>query len=160
MLLEPGSVIKPLLIAHALEEGITGLSQPHNCEKSGSYKIDDFSTIHDEHPEEYPTTAEVIIHSSNICMFKIAKKWGNKQPICSQKIWNIYPNIIYFTTICKNRFHCTLEKLERVCFANIAFGQGFHTTGLEIIKAYSILANGGFSVEPHILERFETPKKT
>ena len=48
---------------------------------------------------------------------------------------------------------------REIRFANISFGQGFHTTGLEIIKAYSALANGGFLVEPYLLERIETPNK-
>jgi len=37
-------------------------------------------------------------------------------------------------------------------YANMAFGQGFTTTPINLVRAYSALANGGCMVEPRIVE--------
>ena len=52
MLFEPGSILKPIFIAKALDDKITALHTPHNCEKSGRYQIAHNTYIHDEHPRE------------------------------------------------------------------------------------------------------------
>ena len=41
---------------------------------------------------------------------------------------------------------------SRIRFANIAFGQGFLSTALELVRAYACLANGGHLVRPRIVE--------
>ena len=40
-------------------------------------------------------------------------------------------------------------------YANMAFGQGFTTTPLNLIRAYSAIANGGCMVEPRIVESID-----
>ena len=41
-------------------------------------------------------------------------------------------------------------------FANISFGQGLFVTGLEVIQAFSVFANGGYITKPHVIERIES----
>ena len=158
-LFEPASVTKPLIIAYALEHGVVGRNQPHNCEM-GAYAVDGQSTIHDEYPSDYLTTEETIIHSSNICTYKIAQELGKQRSYKALRTFGIgdatpSPLLVH----AKKGYISHPNQWREIRFANISFGQGFHTTGLEIIKAYSALANGGFLVEPYLLERIETPNK-
>ena len=39
--------------------------------------------------------------------------------------------------------------------SNISFGQGVATTGVQILSAYSTIANGGYLVKPTIIKKWE-----
>ncbi|OVE79828.1 hypothetical protein BVY02_02160, partial [bacterium J17] len=74
---EPGSTLKPLIVAAALDEGIISLEQEMDCE-DGRYKFGRH-IIRDSHPVGEVTVAEVLVQSSNICMAKIAQELGRKK---------------------------------------------------------------------------------
>lgn len=158
LLMEPGSVVKPLIIASALEQKKISLEQLHDCEKSGVYKVGKNSFIHDDHPKKfYLTTAEVLIYSSNICAFKIAKKLGKKELHQTLKSFGLSlstPNLSLPGT--KAGSLAPWNQWRPIRFANLSFGQGLLTTGIEMIRAYSVFANGGFLINPHLIERIET----
>lgn len=44
------------------------------------------------------------------------------------------------------------KKGGKVTLANAAFGQGISVTAMQIVKAYSIIANGGYDVVPHLVK--------
>ena len=68
------STIKPLITTLALESGVTTGSESHFCE-NGKYVVGD-KVYHDWKPFDWLTTAETVIHSSNLCSIKIAQKLG------------------------------------------------------------------------------------
>ena len=43
--------------------------------------------------------------------------------------------------------------------SNISFGQGVATTGIQILSAYSTIANGGYLVKPTIVKKWEGERK-
>lgn len=49
------------------------------------------------------------------------------------------------------------EKWSRTQFFTMSFGQGISTTMLQMAAAYSVLANGGIYMEPHIIESITYP---
>lgn len=160
-LFEPGSVMKPFVISRALEKNLIRENEVHNCEKNGKLKIDSESYIHDDHPKEFLTTAEIIVHSSNICAYKIAKKVGK------QGLWETYRSfgfdsgnpILDLPGAIGGRISRPSSWGE-LRFANIAFGQGLLVTGLEMIQAYAVFANGGNLITPYLIERIETEDGT
>lgn len=154
-LFEPGSIMKSFTISTAIEQGLTSEDEIHNCEK-GKMQIDEHTYIHDDHPKELLTTSEILIHSSNICTFKIAKRLGKKG------LWNALHNFGFGSKEALVEFPGATggqlsepDKWAPIRFANISFGQGVLVTGLEVVAAYSIFANGGNLVKPHVIERIE-----
>jgi len=154
-LFEPGSVMKSFVISSAIEQGLTSENEIHNCEK-GRMQIDDHAFIHDDHPKELLTTSEVLVHSSNICTFKLAKRLGKKG------LWNTLHNFGFGAEQALIEFPGAsggqLSKPDSwapIRFANISFGQGILVTGLEVVAGYSVFANGGNLVKPHVIERIE-----
>ncbi len=156
---EPGSTVKPLVLAYALEKGKTTINEIHNCEKTGRFQVDKRSYIHDDHPHEFLTTAEVLSESSNICTYKIAERLGEKA---------LYKGLLSFgvgkggyrlgiTGEQKGRLQ-SWQKWQKIRFANISFGQGLLVTGLELATAYSAFANGGYLVKPYLIQRVEDSK--
>jgi len=45
------------------------------------------------------------------------------------------------------------EKGGTVDLANLSFGQGLGVTPIQLVKAYSIIANGGYDITPHVLDK-------
>lgn len=155
---EPGSVIKPFHIATALEQKKTSLEELHDCEPTGRFQVSKSAFIHDDHPKNFPlTTAEVLIHSSNICAYKLAQKIGKEELYKTFKRFGLGEKTpgIKLPGLAKGSI-APSDTWREIRFANVAFGQGFLTTGPEMIRAFSALANGGFLVEPYLISRIET----
>ena len=155
LLFEPGSITKPLVISYALEEGETTRSEIHNCEKDGRYEISKGLYIHDEHPQEFMTTAEILIHSSNICTAKVAQRLGPQQTFLALKKFGLSRKNPFVPGTAAGRLS-EWKTWQPIQLANIAFGQGFLVNGLDIVQAYSVFANGGYLVTPYLLERVES----
>lgn len=155
---EPGSVMKPFVIAAWLDKKMGSVQTEHNCEESGVYKLKKGPAIHDDHPHKTLTTQGILVRSSNICTYKIAKA------LTPEGLWNTFrafgfnsrKNLLGLPGESSGYISHWLDWKE-IRFANISFGQGMLVTGLEIIQAYSILANGGSLLKPYIIEKTETP---
>jgi cell division protein FtsI (penicillin-binding protein 3) len=154
--IEPGSVLKTIFIAQALQKKKVTQNTLHNCEKSGKLKITDNVFIHDDHPREFMSTAEILIYSSNICTYKVAKQLGKKSTYDTLKKFGFAKNktILGLPGETKAKFS-KWNKWKEIRFANISFGQGISVTGLEIIQAYSVFANGGYLVKPYIIQQIK-----
>lgn len=158
-LFEPGSVTKPMVMAKALELKTISLNEVHNCESSGRFKIAPKQWIHDDHPEGFLSSSQVIAKSSNICIFKIARKMGK------ERLWRSLKDFGFGETNSQLKFPginpgriSIYKKWTEIRFANISFGQGFLVSGLEMVQAFSGFANGGNLVSPFVLDRIENDK--
>lgn len=150
---EPGSVVKPFVVARAIDMGRTTIDTENNCEKSGVYRFGR-NKIRDDHPKETLTSGEVLIHSSNICTFKIAKQIGPSQ------LHKLYEDIGFSKSMVKfNLPGQTTGRLpdyknwRDIRFANISFGQGHSVNGMQLLRAYYTLANGGKFIEPYLVSK-------
>ncbi len=154
---EPGSVMKPMVIARALDSQMTSVNEIHNCEKNGVYKVGKRNFIRDDHPKEFLTTSGVISESSNICTFKIAKRIGAEQLFRTFIDFGIADRGFSLNLPGQNHGRISDWRHWRpIRFANISFGQGHLVTGLEIIRAYSVFANGGKLIRPYVVDRVES----
>lgn len=148
---EPGSVIKPMVLAAAMEEQKVGLRTSFDCE-DGRIKIGRY-TIRDSHAHSQLTAAEVVQVSSNICSYKIAQLMG-------KDTYYRYLNDFGFGTRAglgvrgeQPGLIWPADRWAEVSFANIAFGQGFTATPLQTAAAIASLANGGLLMKPQIVRR-------
>jgi cell division protein FtsI (penicillin-binding protein 3) len=153
-LFEPGSVMKPFVIARALDQKLTTPEEKHTCEGSGILRIGANAAIRDDHPKPVMTTSEVIIHSSNICTYKIAQKLGMKGLFDLYKELGFSPSepVLDLPESQRGRM-ASWQKWLPIRFANIAFGQGISVTALELLKGYTSFANGGTIVSPYVIKR-------
>src|SRR5581483_1150702 len=75
---EPGSVMKPFLIAGALAAGTLKPNDSINCEH-GFYQISGAAPIHDTHDNTQLTPTQVLARSSNVGALKIGLQLGEPQ---------------------------------------------------------------------------------
>jgi cell division protein FtsI (penicillin-binding protein 3) len=137
---EPGSTLKPLTVALALE---TGRVRPETLFETPSSLRIGSATIHDAHPRSPLTVAQIVQRSSNIGMAKIAL------PIPAQEMWEIFtksgfgqaPKFGFPGAVAgRVRPYKSWKPIEQ---ANMAFGQGISVSLLQLARSYLIYARDG-----------------
>ena len=153
-LFEPGSVVKPFVVARALELKKTSLAEAYDIHK-GNYR-DGSLRIRDSHPSDELSTEEILIESSNIGTYKIADRLGHKGLYDTYKDFGLGDkNLIVSPKQQSVGRIDPWQKWKKVRFANISFGQGLLSSGLEITQAYGAIANGGKLMQPILIKKIE-----
>ena len=151
---EVGSVVKPIVMAGALEKGKISATDTFNCDGGETFGANGDTYIKcavwpDAHGTE--TLREVIANSCNDAMMQIAAKMGTEAFLKAQSLFNFgsrtgidLPNegagVIHTTE--------TMGETELACSA---FGQGFTCTMLQEINAMCSVINGGYYYQPHLV---------
>jgi len=153
---EPGSLFKTFLAAAALEEKVVRPSDSFFCE-NGAYKVYD-RTIHDTSNHGWLTVQQIIKFSSNIGASKVGEKMGKE---------TFYRYIGAFGFGEKTKIGLPGEARgivhhprywPPVALDTISFGQGISVTGIQLVTALSVIANGGFLMKPYIVDRIADEK--
>jgi cell division protein FtsI (penicillin-binding protein 3) len=148
---EPGSTMKVFVMAAALNEGVVTPTQLIHCE-NGSYRVGG-RTIHDHHPYGILTAEEVIKVSSNIGSAKIGKMLERKR---------LHTYLRNFGFGQKSGIELRGEEVGilhdpskwfEITLATISFGQGISVTPLQLAAATAAIANGGYLMEPYLVEK-------
>ena len=147
---EPGSTFKPIVAALALDKKLTSKLEMINCE-NGKFWIGK-RMIKDAHPVPTVTFEQVIVRSSNIGMAKLGFRMGKD---------NLYQGLFGFGFGQKTGLELSGESSgimrhsnnwAQIDVATHSFGQGVSVTALQMVRAYSALANGGTLVSPVLLK--------
>ena len=139
--LEPGSTFKPLIMAAALEEKLVTPNRKIYCEK-GTWRTRYVTIRDDTHSFENLTCTEIISHSSNIGTAKIGLEMGAEK-------MHSYLTRLGFGRRIGIGIHESRGILRRprswseVDLMSTSFGQSVSVTGLQMLQAYTILADGG-----------------
>lgn len=153
---EPGSLFKAFLAAAALEEKVVRPSDSFFCE-NGAYKVYD-RTIHDQTKHGWLTFQQILKYSSNIGASKVGEKMGKER---------LYRYICAFGFGEKTKVGLPGEGKgivhhprywPPVVLDTISFGQGIGVTGIQLVTAFSAIANGGMLMKPTIVERITNEK--
>ncbi len=149
---EPGSTFKAILLAAALEKGIVNENSSFFCE-NGTWAFNSKVTLHDHEPEKTLTLSGVMERSSNIGTAKIGLKLGVKD-------FYLYTKAFGFGAKSGLGFHGEsagilrpLERFKQIDLAVGSYGHGIAVTPLQVLNAYSALANGGRLYEPRLVEK-------
>ncbi len=148
---EPGSIMKPFLVAAAMEENLVSEETVFDCE-NGKRKIGNFE-IRDSSPHGKLNVTDTVAFSSNICASKIADTMG-------AELYHRYLRDFGFGSKSKTMMpgeHRGIipspKRWGRLGLATIAFGQGISVNTLQVATAVSAIANGGYLMAPHIVDK-------
>lgn len=155
---EPGSVVKPIVMAGALEKGSIAEGDNFVCDGGQAFGANNNTFIKCAvYPDSHGTEdlMHVIANSCNDGMMQIAEKMGAEQFIKAQSLFNFgsrtgidLPNegsgIIY-----------TMDTMGETELACSAFGQGYTCTMLQEINAMSSVINGGYYYQPHLVKEIQ-----
>lgn len=148
---EPGSIIKPIIAAIALDEGVVNTHEKIFCE-NGSYYGKGFGRI-GEYRQGFGdlTVREILVNSSNIGMAKIGQRLGKKRLHAGLKRFGFgaesginlpgdAPGLVW-----------PMNKWTGYSVTRIPFGQEITVTPIQLVRAFCVLANGGYSVRPFLI---------
>jgi cell division protein FtsI (penicillin-binding protein 3) len=148
-LYEPGSTLKAFLAAAAYEEGVVELDEEFDVSKG--YIMVGGKAVRDVHRNEILTFQDVIKKSSNVGAVQIGQKLGKDK---------------YYSYLKKFGFgdRSGIDVPGEVrgilrgpgdwsgtSIGAISIGQEIGVTPLQIVRAYSAIANGGFLMRPYIV---------
>ena len=159
-IVEPGSVIKPIVVAGALQLGAVKTSMQFYCPPS--LKVKDIVITEAHKGMGYGTISldTAVVKSSNVYMAQLGMELG------LNTLMRIFDNAMLFTkpemgmpTEARGLKpeHAVKDKRGRypeifdTDEATAAFGQGIAITPLALLTAYAELANGGYPVQPKIV---------
>lgn len=149
---EPGSTLKAITVAAAIEQGVIREHETLYCEK-GRWQYTPRNVIHDAHPAEWLTVAEVLAASSNICTTKIADRLGKQtlHRFVSKFHFGERPPIELPGATAG--LLAPPEKWSDIQAANISFGQGMSASPLQVTAAFAAIANEGVYHPPTLVQR-------
>ncbi len=158
-LYEPGSIMKPLVMAAAINENkLVPQTQCTACDgprQIGTYFIHTFDNKY--HPNL--TMTEVLINSDNTGMVFVGEKLG---------FTNLYSYMKRFGFGQKTGVDLQeeeegslrpVDQYVPIDQATMAFGQGIAVTTMQMMRAWSALANGGYLVTPHLVSTIKSQGK-
>ncbi|MGA9525932.1 MAG: penicillin-binding protein [Myxococcaceae bacterium] len=150
---EPGSTLKPFVIAAALDEGVVRPGDTFDCEK-GAWRVGRH-TIHDTHPYDRLDVTEILQVSSNICMGKIAQLLGRERMVKSYQDFG-FAQRTGLALPGEGRGVIPFPRAE-VSLVTQSFGQGLTATAVQIAAAFGALANGGLLMRPYLVSKVVDP---
>ncbi len=150
---EPGSIFKAITAAAALESGKVSLDQKFNCE-GGAYRIDKF-TINDHGKYGAMSLPEIIRVSSNIGSLKIAQYIGREAFGSAVEAFGFGTKTGIDLPGEARGIMARPQNWGTLQMSTIAFGQGISVTPIQVVTAYSAIANGGYLMKPFIVKRVE-----
>jgi cell division protein FtsI/penicillin-binding protein 2 len=157
---EPGSILKPIVAAVALDTTVVNRFETIFCE-NGHYYGKGFGHIHEyKNPFGDLTLREILMVSSNIGMAKIGQRLGPPR---------LYEGLRLFGFGRKVGLELAGEGEGMLrppgvwtgySTPRVAFGQEVSVTSLQMLRAFCMLANGGRVVWPHIVRALVTADGT
>lgn len=150
---EPGSVVKPITVASALEVGAVSDGDYFYCDGG------EFITDTDIHCDVWPgahgdeTLEYAIVNSCNDALMQIGMKMGIDAFCEYQSLFNFgsatgidLPNENAGVVYNENTMH-------EVELATCTFGQGYTCNMIQEAAAFSAVINGGYYYQPHVVKQ-------
>jgi stage V sporulation protein D (sporulation-specific penicillin-binding protein) len=149
---EPGSVFKPITMAIALDMGVVKPEDTYY--DTGEFQVRG-RTLRNYDKRSYGlvTMTKILERSINTGIIYIKNKIGNDNFLKYLNSFGFFEktNIdLHGEVLSRNKSF--LEGHE-ANFATAAYGQGIEVTMVQLFRAFSVLANGGIPVDPHIVKK-------
>lgn len=152
-LYEPGSTFKIVPAAAGLEEGIVTPSQMIDCG-------DGYITIANVDIGEHGNTRfgilsfrDVLAHSSNVGIIRVALGLGERRLYSYVKRFGFGQRTGLELPGEGNGLLRHTSRWSLLSSASISIGQEVSVTPVQLVRAFGVIANGGVTVEPHIVDR-------
>ncbi len=152
---EPGSTFKTIAISSALDAGVVHITD--SIEMSDrKWEVARGVVVRDnQHKKDFLSIPEILQLSSNIGAGKIALELGAKNLFYYIKAFGFGTKTdINFNGESKGNVP-SYTRWTVVDTATKGYGYGVAVTPIQLINAYSAIANGGTLMQPHIIDRIE-----
>ena len=161
---EPGSTVKPMTVAAALEGGLISETEGYYCDGSQTI-IAGQKPIHCAKRTGHGmiTLEGSIMFSCNDALMQIAMKMGYNEFVRYQRMFNFglrtgidlpgesrTDTVVYY--VGEDAPYANLQ-IGPAELATCSFGQGFNTSMIQVASAFSSVINGGYYYQPHVVKK-------
>jgi cell division protein FtsI/penicillin-binding protein 2 len=148
---EFGSVIKPLVMAAAINENVV---TPETKYTDNGFIVVDKKTINnfDKKGRGVVNMQDVLDQSLNTGMVFVENKLGHDKFSTYMKSYGIGEKTGIDLPNETSGLISNLNSPRNIEYANASFGQGIALTPIEAARAFSIIANGGKLIQPHLVK--------
>ncbi len=146
---EPGSTLKALLVAAALDAGQVSETDSIFCE-NGAYRVGR-RTIRDVHPYGELSVDGVLAKSSNIGAAKIAALLGKERYSAYLRAFGLGQKTGLDLPGEASGTLPALQAWSRIKLVTSSYGYGLTVTPLQLASAYAALANEGLLMRPYVV---------
>jgi cell division protein FtsI/penicillin-binding protein 2 len=151
---EMGSIVKPIAMAIALDEGVVTPTTTYN--DTGSIELDTFTiSNYDGGARGVVSMQEVLNQSLNVGMAYVAKEVGNETFGARMRSFGLGEETGIDLPYEAHGLVDNLNSPRDVEYATAAFGQGIALTPIATARALAALGNGGYLVTPHLVQQIE-----
>ncbi|WP_082673886.1 penicillin-binding protein 2 [Thiohalocapsa sp. ML1] len=153
---EPGSTVKPIVVAAALDAGIINPTTPVNT-SPGVLQVGN-NRVKDIRNYGVLSATGIITKSSNIGVVKIAHRMDRAV------LWQTYSRLGFGKVTGvefpgeRTGFLPQYERWSRFEHATLAFGYGLNMTSLQLAHAYAVIANDGVSLPVSLQRQHSIPE--
>lgn len=159
---EPGSVMKPFTIIAALEKRVVTPQTMFNCE-NGSWYIHNRFLRDDIHEFQDLSVHDILVHSSNIGIVKIAMKLGEDFRQQANVLYQTYHKYGFRNNKDPDRSTTQIageqgglmsppNEWQPAAISAVPYGQGISTNTLKLAGAYNAIANRGMYRKPQLVK--------
>ncbi|MFO0752302.1 MAG: penicillin-binding protein 2 [Thermodesulfovibrionales bacterium] len=152
---EPGSTFKIVVGTAALEEGLVSPDTKFDC-SAGSIEVGG-RKIKDAHRHGVLSFKEVIQKSSNVGSIKIGLALGKDRVYHYIKKFGFGEKTGIDLTGEVSGWVRTPDRWSGMSIGAISIGQEVAVTPLQVLRAYSVVANGGSLVSPYVVAEIRSP---
>ena len=152
-MMEPGSTFKIVVVSGALNDGVVHLGDTFDCEE-GHFAYAG-RVLHDHEPFGILTTKGIITKSSNIGAAKIGIRLGENRLYDYATEYGFGEQHGHLLPGEVNGILHPVKKWSKVSIAQIPMGQGVAVTRLQMLMAMCAIANGGWLMQPMLVNRLE-----
>lgn len=152
---EPGSTFKTIAVAAGLDTGVIEEDDSFSMENN-KYNISGI-IIKDHQTKPYLNVTEILEVSSNIGAAKIASEVGAKNLYTYFKKFGfgVKTNVNFLSESSGIlRDHTTWQPIDT---AKAGYGYTVSASGIQIVGAYSAIANGGSLMQAHLIDKIKYP---
>src|SRR5437667_9852091 len=152
---EPGSTFKIVAYSAAIEKGLVKPDDQIDCQM-GSITVAG-RLIHDGHPYGVLTVADALAKSSNVGAIKLGLLVGNESMYEYMKRLGFGSRTGIDLAGESPGILRALSRWQPSSIGSLAIGQEVGVTPLQMATAYSVLANNGSWIKPHIVRELRNP---
>ena len=161
---EPGSTVKPMTVAAAIESGAINVNESYYCDGSQTI-IAGQKPIHCAKRTGHGmiTLEGSLMFSCNDALMQIAAKMGNETFVKYQRLFNFglrtgidlpgesrTDTVVYYVGDDAPYANLQIGPTE---LATCSFGQGFNVSMIQVASAFSSCINGGYYYQPHVVKK-------
>lgn len=159
---EPGSVMKAITTSAGIDSGsieVTSVYHDNGPRIFSGHKVDNWDGKH--HGDE--TITEILQHSNNLGAAWIGMQTGDKVLVDYLAGFGFGGRLGIDIDGEESGILYTNFPLKDIEVANASFGQGISATPLQVVMAFSAIANDGLLMKPYVVEKIvhsDTGKET